>query len=327
MSLSQLPHPPNTSVFECNEIENKQHRQQVSARINSNAVGLKSALYDFFMKLNLGAVIGPRNDTTIPIMFEGASSLVIRAKTALELALIDNYPGVEAEWDEFVESSAVLTKVTLIETSNLKRQPSSGEFKEVDLADLSVGDSATTEMVKKAIKDTWSQFGSPLAHLTGYIKEKCIDVIFKGSCRAFEISTKTISDLHSEIHQKYQLNAGIRSLFRLDDDGTRAITTEIGKFRDGMKYHLLTMIDKDEAADFEKVTDMAGFFECLKEQRMRSVEDIDKVKNVFQNEGILLEDLMEKGDLAMTHGSLRMIGITQLGLRTAILAIIKLNRV
>ncbi|KAJ3231854.1 hypothetical protein HDU78_007473 [Chytriomyces hyalinus] len=247
------PPQPHAASFASTESDlNKQNRQQVPAIIHTTAVGLKSTLYDMFQMLNLGATIGPRNDTSTPFLFEGSSASVIRAKEALQIELTDKYPGVQVEWGELVESSGPLSKVTLNETEPLKRQSSSGEFKEadlVDVAELSVGASATTEMIKKVVKDTWSQLGNPLAHLKGYFKEKHITVTHKGFTHAFEISTKTKQDFHAELHQVFRLNAAIRRLFYLEADGNKVFATEIGQFQDGMKYHLEIVTDQDEGMD------------------------------------------------------------------------------
>ena len=75
-----------------------------------------------------------------------------------------------------------------------------------------------------------------------------------------------------------------------------------------------------------KFSTLEEFFKALKDQRKRSDEDIQKIKNVFAAQGVMFDDLMETGDLAMTDEKLKEVGITQMGLRTAILSLIKSNR-
>jgi hypothetical protein len=58
---------------------------------------------------------------------------------------------------------------------------------------------------------------------------------------------------------------------------------------------------------------MEQFFEKLKTERE---SDIIKVKEVFSNQAILLEDLIETGELAITDQKLKEYGITQGRLRT-----------
>ncbi|KAJ3238595.1 hypothetical protein HDU81_007515 [Chytriomyces hyalinus] len=132
----------------------------------------------------------------------------------LYTSLAAKYSGVEVERGELVESSDPHSKVTMIEAAQqLKWQQSLGDFDEADLAnlaELSVGASATTEMVKQVVKEAFSQLGPPLAHLTGYIKEKHFDVTYKGVSHTFEISTKTREDLYAAIRRKFHLEADIR---------------------------------------------------------------------------------------------------------------------
>ncbi|TPX64306.1 hypothetical protein CcCBS67573_g08445 [Chytriomyces confervae] len=319
---------PHAASFASTESDlNTQHRRQVSAIIHTTAVGLKSTLNDMFQKLNLGATIGPRNDTSTPFLFEGYSTLVIRAKEALQIELTDKYPGVEVEWGDLVESSGPLSKVTLNETEPLKRQSPSGEFKEADLVDvaeeLSVGASATTEMIKKVVKDTWSQLATSL----GYFKEKHIVVTHKGVSHAFEISTKTTQDFHTELHQVFHLNAAIHCLFHLEADGTKVFATEIGQFEGGMKYQLDSVLNQDEVPPkFTPMsTDMETFFAILEEDQGLEPDDIKAIRAVFATQKIRFKQLMAVGDLAITDEKLEKDGIKERGLRTAILSVIRSN--
>ncbi|KAI8828053.1 hypothetical protein BJ741DRAFT_653860 [Chytriomyces cf. hyalinus JEL632] len=263
--MSQPPHLPHTASSASSELDlNKQNRQHVSAIIHTNAVALQLTLFNMFSKLNLGATIGPRNATSTPVLFEGPSALVNRAKEALQIVLTD----------ELVESPGPLSKVTLIETVQLKQQPFSGESKEADLADLaglSVG-----------LCD----------NRAGYIKEKRINVMYKRVCHTIEISTKTTYDLHAAIHQKFDLNAAIRCLFRFDVDGTRAFATEIGEFQDGMKYYLRTELDHDEVHN-------GRLHEKLKMDEDMSEEQVKEAKRVFSEQGITLKQLIVVGKFAI----------------------------
>ncbi len=68
---------------------------------------------------------------------------------------------------------------------------------------------------------------------------------------------------------------------------------------------------------------MEESFERLKTERKIPESDIIKVREIFTEQGILFEDLMATGELALTDEKLKEIGIAQLGLRTSILAVIK----
>jgi hypothetical protein len=71
---------------------------------------------------------------------------------------------------------------------------------------------------------------------------------------------------------------------------------------------------------------MEEFFKALKDDEDMIDEQILKTKTVFSTQGLLYEDLMETGDLAMTDAELEKYGIAQGGLRKAILSLIKSNR-
>jgi hypothetical protein len=70
---------------------------------------------------------------------------------------------------------------------------------------------------------------------------------------------------------------------------------------------------------------MKEFFEMLKMDEGKSDEQVEKVRDVFSEQDIEFKQLMETGDLAITDSKLEKYGITQGGLRTAILSVIKSN--
>jgi hypothetical protein len=71
---------------------------------------------------------------------------------------------------------------------------------------------------------------------------------------------------------------------------------------------------------------MEEFFEKLKIERKRLESDIIKLREVFTKQGILFDDLMETGELALTDAELKEFGIAQIGLRMAILSVIRSNQ-
>jgi len=180
----------NSSQNQSAESLNKQHRQEVSGIINSDAAGIKTNLYKLFVELNIGANIGPHTNNNTPIFFEGPANLISRAKDLLNEKLIEKYPGVQVEWTVAKDSTQQLSKVTLIETpSQLKRRISSGELKEADLKELSVGASANTELVKQRVKSVFSDYLAPLGRMMGAItlKEKHITITHKNSATNSEV--------------------------------------------------------------------------------------------------------------------------------------------
>ena len=71
--------------------------------------------------------------------------------------------------------------------------------------------------------------------------------------------------------------------------------------------------------------EMTDFFEKLKTDQDLDEDDVLVIKDCFEKQKIKFKQLMENGDLAMTDSELKDYGITQGGLRKAILAVIKRN--
>jgi RNA-binding protein YhbY len=113
---------------------NNQHRQKITATLNSNANGLKTFLFGFFTKFNLGAKIRTVDKYATLVEFEGPATLVMRAKEKLDVGLKEAFPGVIAEWEAALESTEIITKVTILETSEeLKRCDSADNLREIDI--------------------------------------------------------------------------------------------------------------------------------------------------------------------------------------------------
>ena len=160
-----------------NEETLKQHRLSVSVVIHSDTTGLKSALFDTFAHANIGAKIGPHSHHTTPVIFEGPATLILQTKLLLQKTLNENYPGIGIDWSEPVESTEPLTKVTIVETPpEFKRTGSSGEFKDIELKELSFAGSANTESVKQLVGQAISNYILPLARMMGKVNEKHITI-------------------------------------------------------------------------------------------------------------------------------------------------------
>ena len=68
---------------------------------------------------------------------------------------------------------------------------------------------------------------------------------------------------------------------------------------------------------------MEGFFTALKEQEDMTDEQVKQAKSVFAEQGIVFKQLMKTGELAITDGEMKEYGISQGGLRKAILSVIR----
>jgi hypothetical protein len=70
---------------------------------------------------------------------------------------------------------------------------------------------------------------------------------------------------------------------------------------------------------------MEHFFGKLKTEQDLDDDDVQTIKVCFGNEKIKIKQLMATGELAITDVKLKEYGMTQGGLRTAILSVIKSN--
>jgi hypothetical protein len=183
---------------------NKQHRIEASAIINTNIVGLKSALFELFSRLGIGATISSNAESSTTILFEGPATLVTRAKKKLEETLSEEFPGVETVWNDTKDSSEQLSKVTIVETpANFKRSKSSGDLKEKSVEELSLGASANTEFVKKHVESVLGRLG-PFGRFVGLAApEKHITIEYLGSSPTAE-SVKLFSKARFPFALKFQ---------------------------------------------------------------------------------------------------------------------------
>ena len=71
---------------------------------------------------------------------------------------------------------------------------------------------------------------------------------------------------------------------------------------------------------------MEKFFERLENEQGLDNDDLVMIKDCLGKQKIKFKQLMATGELALTNDKLERISISQLGLRTAILAIIQNNQ-
>ena len=205
----------------------------------------------------------------------------------------------------------------------------SGEFLERELEEISFGGSAATENVKKIVKEA---VASVTNAATGFgiakgwipaVKEKHISVKYMDQRSVLEVSSiQSLEMLIQAVSKKIQIPQPIKLLYTIEDNDP-IVVTDVKDLCEGLLYYALTVNEELPRKQTVKFNTMEQFFEKLKTERKRTESDINKIKDVFNEQGILFDDLMETGELAMTDGKLKEYGIAQGGLRTAILAVIK----
>ncbi|KAK5664695.1 hypothetical protein QVD99_008243 [Batrachochytrium dendrobatidis] len=223
-----------------------------------------------------------------------------------------------------------LSSVTIEDTpEKLKRDPSSEEFLEKHFEEISFGGSAATENLKKVARETFAS----MINATGFgvaegwipaVKEKHISIKYKGRAFDLEVSSmQSLSEVISTADSFFSQPVPFKMLYRFADNDF-IVVTDVKNLRDGFLYYALTVneeLPKKQVVDHN--LNIKHFFDKMKIERKRPEFDIIKLRETFTEQGILFEDLMETGDLAITDTELEKYGIAQGGLRTAILAVIK----
>ena len=121
---------------------------------------------------------------------------------------------------------------------------------------------------------------------------------------------------------KLKIPIHTREIYHYLSHGGHSYVSELSALQEGKEYFVET--DLDKPGSDVKFT-MEQFFERLKIDEDMSDAQVEIAKESFSSQGITYKQLMKTGDLAMTDAELEKMGIVQLGLRKAILAVIKSN--
>ncbi len=143
----------------------------------------------------------------------------------------------------------------------------------------------------------------------------------------YDLEVSTISSLPAlieAVQNKFPSALQVTKLYRLREE-TAVVVTDVKDLREGCLYYVLAGFEEPPKKQ-TKFTEMEQFFAKLKADQDMSDAQVQMAKDKFGEQGITFKQLMATGDLALTDEKLKDIGITQLGLRTAILAVIKSNQ-
>ena len=311
-------------------------RFSAEVTINSAETGIKTVLANFCTGAKLFAKIQRTDDNITKATIQGEEKMLLKCLDVLKDLLLSQYEAAIV-WREISEVSEEnwLTSVLIDETMpGLKRMGSSGEFQEQFFEEISFGASATTENLKKIVKDTFNMmtnaaggFGVAKGWIPA-VKEKHISVKYKEKEFDLEVSgLKSLPALIRAVEEKFKNSVPIKLLYRLRDE-IPIVVTDITDLREGFLYYALTVNEEipKKTTDFNTKfsPEMEEFFKALKEEKGETA--MERVKAVFVKEDIGFKQLMETGDLAITDVELERYGIAQGGLRKAILSLIKSNR-
>ena len=214
------------------------------------------------------------------------------------------------------------------------KENSSGEVSKVDVFDDVAPNESASQLGSRSL--------SLLEHLTHLFKKTqrtVITVSYKSTygknSETFDITTCT-SWAHFlqmvDKSPKLKIPIHAREIYHYLSDGGHSYVSALSALQEGKEYFVETDLDKpgsDLKYTMEQIkwsVEMEQFFERLKTEEGKTDEQVKKVRCVFAEQDIEFKQLMATGDLAITDAELEKYGITQGGLRKAILAVIKGNK-
>ena len=313
-------------------------RFSAEVTINAAHTGVKTVLANFCTGAKLFAKIQRTDVNITKATIQGEEKMLLKCLDVLKDLLLSQYDAAIV-WGEIskVSEENRLTSVIIDETiPGLKRMGSSGEFQEQHFEEISFGASATTENLKKIVKDTVNMMNNAAGGFgvaKGWIpasKKEHISVKYKEKEFDLEVSgLKSLPALIMAVEEKFNNPVPIKSLYRLRDENPIVIT-DVKDLREGFLYYALTVNEEIPKKTKDVITkfspEMEEFFKALKDEEGLEDEDVALVKDVFVKQKLKFKQLMETGDLAITDVELERYGIAQGGLRKAILSLIKSNR-
>jgi hypothetical protein len=304
--------------------------------INSDNPGIKSYLIKYFTDAKMFAKIERKERGVTNITLQGHIDQFELTLNVLKSFLADEF-GAAAVWFPYsrVADEDRLNSVTIEDTlPELKRDHSSGEFLQQHFDEISFGGSAGNEEIKKVGKDIVQAMftvSSTIGRATGVIpsaKKEHITLEYHGEYRDLEVSTiLSVEHLINSVNVKFDNPAApICNIFRKENELVIPVT-DVRDLQGGMLYHVLTKFEELPKKQTSKFSpEMEEFFEKLKADEELNDEDVSVIKDVFINQKIKFKQLKATGNLAITDEKLKDYGITQGGLRTAILSVIDNNR-
>jgi hypothetical protein len=226
---------------------------------------------------------------------------------------------VPTVWVNIALKETTIAKLTHTNVS-FARQNSSGENSLQD--DIFPDDSVDMQGVLKYARDGYSRVNSFLSETP----EKVLYVSYKGTTEAMEVSNCTSWQLFMRmISDSKLLNVGaiIRKIYFQLENGRRVYVTNVTTLTAGTTYFIETDLNVPKEVKFSP--EMEQFFNRLKTDEDMSDAQVEIAKESFASQGITYRQLMKTGELAITDAELKEYGITQGGLRKAILSVIKSN--
>jgi hypothetical protein len=143
----------------------------------------------------------------------------------------------------------------------------------------------------------------------------------------FDLEISTISSLPAlieAVQKKFPSAPKLKKLYRLRE-GTPIVVTDVSDLQEEYLYHVLAGSEEPPKKQTTNFC-LEVFFVKLKTEQDMSDAQIEYAKESFVAQGLTANQVMATGELALTDADLKEIGITQGGLRKAILSVIRSNQ-
>lgn len=296
---------------------------------------MKTFIQQFMTKQNIGGVVErvkEENGYSTTVRMEANESSIQAGKLLLVDTLKQKYPNLQIppaeEW-LLEHSTEPLFGSKVKHTSNpaVSRENSSGEVSKVDVFDEVAPNESASQLGSRSLS-----LLEHFAHLFKKTQRTVITVSYTSSygkkSETFDITTCTSwAHFLQKVDKSPELAIPIhtRKIYHYLSHGGHSYVSELSALQEGKEYFVETDLDKPGASHVKFSPEMEQFFERLKTDEDLEQDEILLVKETFIAQKIKAKQLMATGELAMTDGELEKMGIVQLGLRKAILAVIKSN--
>ena len=303
---------------------------------------LKTFVQNFLWKAGIGCNIeriphstNPLDVSTI-IVFEGKFGAVQTVKLALITSLKKKFPqiSIPADNEWVVESSKEkLSAARIVQTkASIRRGESSGEVsKSIPLGRMDALSSSASSWIQNMYKKAIEVL--PIAQAlqtTGQLEAKLIHVHYKKQVEKMDVSILLWDDFLVRCRDRFEISGHIRKICEKRMDGMYERIRAMEELEKDHDYYIevegeselvspsvSTQASVPTSPEVKAFANMEDFYEVLQKDQGLDGDDIKNIEGVFEKEKIKVKQL-----LRLTDEKLKEAGVSQIGLREAILAVL-----
>jgi hypothetical protein len=313
------------------------NRISLSTQFTGSFKHLKRNIKDLLKRRGVGHILQTTqvNDSQkqTSLFMEGESTVLYNVQAQLVSHLQSTFPGISIEdWREMASDAPIFDSFIVPTPGSLSRD-SSGFVEELDESSVVQTQRPEQSEWKDNCNSGFLQLVTAIqkSRQVAYeirssidsIKEKFVHITYKLNTVHLNIGACILWSQLLQLIQAcegLQIKKPIKGIYSLVD-GKKSFETDWFGFKDECHYYVETEDDL-----VQQFSTMDEFFEKLKTDEDMSDDQVAVTKDKFGSQGITFKQLMKTGDLALTDAELERVGISQLGLRKAILAVIKSNQ-